>query len=226
MNGICQEDIFPMKGNYIYYNFEEQTNNTKHCIKYYSSFNDSTGTFNGKAQEFTMGVQKKCQNMNELKVSLTGLKNTMVAFMIQAQYSPTFSCTGELTSPSPFVLGLPTGAMLLEDNLLFSLFTAGKFKVTSQVITATIKVKFESKNKYSLIISNFKIKYTGTKGNKIISEELNLEDVYSALQEKGKQSGKMYDKGMESMKEIDKIIRGCAKVYQEELKRIYEIDEL
>ena len=36
----------------------------------------------------------------------------------------------------------------------------------------------------------------------------------------------MYDKGIESMIEIDKIVKECAKIFSQEFKRIYEIDDL
>lgn len=222
--GFAQDDLFPLKGSYIYYEFEEETDNTKHCIKHYSAMLDSTGQQNASAMEFMMNVQKKCQNLNEMKVTLVGLKNTMVNMTVQPAMN--YSCTGDIKSPSGFILTLPTGAQLLENNLLFSLFTVGKFKVSSQMITAVVKVEFEADNKYSLIFTNFKIKYTGTKGTKFITEELDLEEVYSALQENGKQNGKMYDKSMKSMKEINEIIKSCAKIYSNELKRTYEIDEL
>jgi hypothetical protein len=225
IKGNCQEDFFSMKGSYIYYNFDEVTNNTKHCIMHYSSYMDSSGQINASSTELMVNVQKKCQNLNEIKLTLVGLKETMVNFMVPTQMTANVSCTGEISSGT-FFLTLPTGAILLENNLLFSLFTAGKFKVSGQMITATVKVKFESKNKYSLIISNFKIKYIGTQGTKLITEEINLEEVYTALQEKGKLDGKMYDKCMTSMRELDKIIKSCAKIYSEELKRTYEIDEL
>jgi hypothetical protein len=186
---------------------------------------DSSGQLNLSSTELMVNVQKKCQNLNEIKFTLVGLKETMVNFMVPTQTTANVSCTGEI-SPGTFFLTLPTGAMLLENNLLFSLLKVGKFKVYNQVITATVKLKFESKNKYSLIISNFKIKYSGTQGTKLVTEEINLEEVYSALQEKGKLDSKMYDKSMESMRELDNIIKICAKIYSEELKRVYEIDEL
>ena len=221
---FAQVDLFPMKGDYIYYEFKEETKNTEHCIMHYSCMMDSTMKMNPSAMELMMNVLKKSQNMNEMKVTLVGLKNTTVNFAIQP--TTNHSCTGEIKSPSGFYLTLPTGAQLLESNLLFSLFTVGKFKVSSQMITATIKVEFESNNKYSLIFTNFKIKYTGTQGSKVVIEELDLEEVYKTLQEKGKQDDKMYDKGLQTMKEIDEIIKSLANIYSKELKRTYEIDEL
>jgi hypothetical protein len=214
MKGNCQEVIFPMKGNFIYYSFEEVTNNKKHCIKYYCS-----------SIEFKNNVEKKCKNLNVTKFTLVGPKNTMVNFIVPIHMASNTSCIDEFGSPS-FFLTLPTGDMLFESNLIFSLITVGKFKVSSQMITATVKLKFESENKYSLIFTNFKIKYTGTQGTKMVTEEINLEEVYSALKEKGKQDNKMYDKSIESMKELDNIIKNCAKIFSEELKRTYEIDEL
>ena len=221
---FAQDVVFPMKGDYIYYEFAEQTNNTKHCIRHYSCLMDSTKKYNPSARELMMNVKGKCDNLNEMKVTLVGLKNTSL-FM---QINPTtdYSCMGEIKTPNGFNLQLPAGTQLLENNLLFSLFTFGKFKVGIQKITATIKVVFEADNKYSLIFTNFKITYFGSQGTKIIQEELDLEEVYKTLQEKGKQDNKMYDRGIESMKELDQIIKSCANIYSKELKRTYEIDEL
>lgn len=217
-----QDDLFPMKGNYIYYDFEEETSNTKHCIKHYSSSLDSTGQINSSAGELALAVQQKCKNLNELKVTLVGLKNTQV--MIRFTPSMTKGCTGEISTPTGLMLILPTGTQLLEDNLLFSLVTIGKFKVSSQSISATIKVVFKSNNKYSLTFSNFQITYSGTQGSKYVTEVVNLEDVYKSL--RSDPNNRMYDKGMKSMKEIDDLVRGCARIYSQELKRVYEIDEL
>lgn len=214
-----QDDLFPMKGNYIYYDFEEETNNTKHCIKYYSSALDSLGQPNTSASEFVIAVMKKCMNLNELKVTLGGLKNTDIKFMVNPSLSK--DCAGEIKSPNAFTLKLPTGTQILEDNILFSLLTVGKFKVSGQSISATVKVVFKSGNKYSLVFTNFQITYFGTQGTKVVNETLNLEDVYKNLK-----NSRMYDKGKKSMQEIDELVKACAKIYSQELKRIYEIDEL
>lgn len=221
---FSQDDLFPMKGDYIYYEFNEKTNNTDHCIAYYSDIIDSTHKHNNTSIEFMTNVLKKVSNMNELKFTLTGLKNVQVIFGIEP--AELTDCTEEIKTPNGLKLTLPTGAMLLEDNLLFSLITSGKFKVYQQSIAATVKVKFISDNEYSLIFTNFKINYIGTKGSSAITEELDLEEVYKTLQEKGKQNDKMYDKAMETMKELDEIVKGCAKIYSEELKRTYQLDEL
>ena len=224
-NSNCQEVILPMKGNYIYYNFTEETNNKKYCINHYFYIQDSLG-INGSAYDLIASVGKKCSNLNELKVTLVGLKNTIVSFSLQGKLQLNSKCTGEIQHPLAVNLTLPTGAMLLEGHLLFDLFTIGKFKVSSQKISASVKIKIESENKYSLIFTNFQINYTGTQGVKFINETLNLEDVYNSLKKNGTQNNKMYDKGMESMREMDEIIKGCARIYSEELKRVYEIDEL
>lgn len=214
-----QDDLFPMKGDYIYYDFEEQTHNTKHCIKYYSSVYDSLGQSNSSASEFVIAVMKKCMNLNELKVTFRGLKNTDIKFMINP--SLTKDCIGELNSPNGFTLKLPTGTQILENNILFSLLTIGKFKVYGQLISATVKVVFKSDTKYSLVFTNFQITYYGTQGTKAVNETLNLEEVCKNLK-----NSRMYDKGKKSIQEIDKLVKACAKVYSQELKRIYEIDEL
>jgi hypothetical protein len=139
---FSQDDLFPMKGDYIYYEFNEKTNNTDHCIAYYSTSLDSTHKANPTAVEFMTNVTKKASNLNEMKLTLVGLKNTFVTLSIRPRM--TGDCSGENKIPNGLMLKLPTGAMLLEDNLLFSLITSGKFKVYEQSISATVKVKFIS----------------------------------------------------------------------------------
>lgn len=222
---FSQQNIFPIKGDYIYYEFSEQTNNSRYCLTHYSSMLDSNGQHNPSAMNFMTNVTSKCQNINNTEIKLTGLKNTLVTFFVQASASLPHSCGGEIGTPSSLTMILPTAASLLEGNLLFSLFTSGKFKVSSQIITASTKVKFDSWNKYTLIFYNIRVKYFGTKGNKAVSEEINMEDLYS-LTQKNESSNRMYNKGITTMVEVDRIIRACAKTYSEELKRVYELDEL
>ncbi|AEA44306.1 hypothetical protein [Fluviicola taffensis] len=219
------QDLFPMKGDYIYYDFEEETHNTKHCLKYYSSQLDSANQYNQGASELMTAVRSKAQNLNELKVTLVGLKNTTVNFTASPSLAKMTSCIGEIKNPASLLLGLPTGAQLLEESLLFSLSSVGKFKVSGQYITATVKVVFKSDNKYSLVFTNFQITYIGTQGLKAVTEVLNLEEVYKSLKN-GDSRSKMYNRGMKSMKEIDDLVKSCARIYSQELKRIYEIDDL
>lgn len=222
---FAQLDLFPMNGEYIYYEFAENTNNKEHCIRHYSCMTDSTMKMqNPSAMELMQNVRAKCRNLNEQKITLVGLKNTKVSMSIIPTNN--YSCSGEIKTPDGFHAVLPVEAQLLESNLLFSLLTFGKFKVSSQMITATIKLEFKSNNEYSLIFTNFKINYTGTQGTKVVSEVIDLEEIYKTLQEKGKQNDKMYEKSMKTMQELDSIIKACAELYSKELKRTYELDEL
>lgn len=221
---FCQTDSLPMKGNYVYYEFNEKTSNTKHCIAYYSTATDSTGAPNRSAVQFGANVSKKTLNLNKNQLSLTGLKNTTIMFTVPVGTSR--KCKGEMNGAGSIMMTLPTGGSLLEYNFLYSLFTIGKFKVSSQVISATVNIKFISDNEYTLVFTNFVITYAGHKGGEFVQEVLNIEDIYKSLQTDGKQDGKMYDKAMESITDLDTIVKALAKIYSEELKRTYELDEL
>ena len=220
---------FPMKGSYIYYQFDESTANKKYCIKHYSNQYEN-GQMNTSASEFAQNVQKKAQNLDKLKLNLfstTGVSKTTVTFLIYSSQVNSDSCVGEVSMPLALQLTIPVQNQLFEDVVIFALCTSGKFKISGQMITATVKVKFKDKNNYSLIFTNFKIVYMGMKGlNTMIKEELSLEDIYNEIQKNGSQKDKMYTKGKNTMKEIDSFVKACAKIYQDELKRIYEIDEL
>jgi hypothetical protein len=194
-------------------------------LKYYSSSVDSANQIIQGASELALTVRMKAQNLNEMKVTLVGLKNTLVTFAVNPSLTIMTGCTGEIKSPNGLLLSLPAGTQLLEESLLFSLVTIGKFKVSGQSISATVKVVFKSDNKYSLVFTNFQITYYGTQGTKVVTEMLNLEDVYKNLKN-GDPNSKMYDRGMKSMKEIDELVKACARIYSEQLKRVYETNEL
>jgi hypothetical protein len=51
---FAQDDLFPIKGDYIYYEFEEETKNTEHCIMHYSCMIDSTMKSNPSTMEAAM----------------------------------------------------------------------------------------------------------------------------------------------------------------------------
>jgi hypothetical protein len=223
----AQNEIFPMKGDYIYYKFSEKTDNKKNCIRLYSSLINSKGEYNTSAEEFLSNVSEKCLNLNSMKFTLIGVKNTQVSFIPPIAHDSYFSCTGDIKSEGEaFTLSLPLEIQFLEQNLLFKLLNSDKFKVSSQEITASLKLEFDSENSYSLIFTNFKIIYGGMQGNTSKNEVLNLETILNTLQEKGNLDDKMYANEMQSIQELDKIIKQCAKIYSDELKRTYEIDEL
>lgn len=226
---FSQDDIFPMKGSYIYYSFKEETSNTKHCLGHYFSYVDESGNTNPSAMELNSAVLKKGTNLNENRLSLSGLNNRNTSVTFTVPFTNTFSCTDDKKAPVGLNLKLPSGVRLLEKNILFSLLTSKNLKITAQWITATVKIEFESTNKYNLIFTNFTVHYQGTQGPlnmKLATEELDLEDIYNTLNSKGKQNGKMYDKSMETMREVDRLVNACAEIFSKELKRTYEVDEL
>jgi hypothetical protein len=219
-----QKDLFPMKGDFIYYEFKETTSNKNRCIKQYFCMYDSTETLAlfQPAYELQNNVKTKCRDLN--KYSISG-QNPIVLFPA-LMGSKANDCLGEIPSPSSLCIILPGEVSFLESTLLGSLLNSNKLKVLSQQIKASIKIKFYSKNEYSISFTNFKITYSGKKGNEILNETLDLEAVYKTLLEKGKQSDKMYDRSLEAFTELDNMIKFIAKTYSDELKRIYQIDEL
>ena len=217
---FSQDTIFPFKGKYIFYSYEEKAENVKHCLKYYLSSLDSLNQNNGSSTELMLSLKNKSRNLNSIS------KGKQVIFDVNPILTNWTGCVGEVKNANGLLITLPTGTQWLEENLLFSLLTVGKFKISSQSITATVKVSFTSRNTYNLSFSNFKITYGGIKGSEYITQELNLEDVYSNIKNNKGQNDKMYDKGIESMIEIDKIVKECAKIFSQEFKRIYEIDDL
>lgn len=71
---FSQDDMFPMKGSYIYYSFNEETSNTKHCLGHDFSYVDESGNTNPSAMELNSAVLKKGTNLNENRLSLSGKK--------------------------------------------------------------------------------------------------------------------------------------------------------
>jgi len=212
-----------MKGDFIYYEFKETTNNKNRCIKQYFCSHDSTVEVFQPALDLKNNVELKCNDLN--KISIWG-KETVVGFDAPLG-SNVKDCLGDIPSPPGSINFILSGDVpFLESTLLGSLLNSNKFKVSAQMIVPTMKIKFYSKNEYSIVFTNFKITYAGTKGNEDLYETLDLETVYRTLLEKGKQNGKMYDNSLEAFRELDKMIKFIAKTYSDELKRIYQIDEL
>lgn len=221
---FAQEDLFPMKGDFIYYEFKETTSNKNRCIKQYFCMHDgNTVELFQPSTDLKNSIDTKCRELN--KYSISG-QNPEVEFE-----SPlgdfVKDCIVDLNAPfSTLLIGFPAEVPFLEKTLLGSLLNSNKLKVISLGIIASMKIKFYSKNEYSIIFTNFKISYFGKKGNDILEETLDLETVYKTLLEKGKQNDKMYDRSLEAFTELDNMIKFIAKTYSDELKRIYQIDEL
>ena len=224
LSPLSAQDILPMKSDVVYYSFKHTTENTKKCMKDYVLYN-MNGEGMGTTAEVAQNVQKKASNMNELKVTLGGIKNTVVTFAPGTGVnSDPESCSGEHKLPNSLQLTLPVKTQLLESNLLFSLMTSGKFKVSGQMVTATLKVRFTDKNNYEIIFTNFIITYTGIKGTSLITESIDLGEVQKKIS--SGDNAKMYDNSKKSLEDIDAIVKACAELYAKELKKAYELDEL
>jgi hypothetical protein len=225
----CQTEL-PMKGSFIYYSFNETMSNEKHCLKYFSTGIDKNGTFS-TPPNFMENVRNQIQNLNKTSYKLSGrIEQTMVLFT-PSFYAGDFSntnlenhCKGE--AAGDFSLILPVeNTSLLEGYLFFELATRKKFKIATQSIHAVPKIIWTSDNQYSLVFTQFRIKYMGREGSTMKQEEASLEEIYEALK-KNESNKKMYDNGMETMLEIDRIVKECARIYSQELKKAIEFDEL
>lgn len=219
----AQEFAFPMKGSYIYYKFDEDTKNSKNCIRHYFLALDKTKGSNGVAMELLQNVSNKVSKNLAVKTNY----NFVEVFFFPPIYSGVeYSCEGDVTTGGQLGMALPTDGQ----SLLSSVFNTKKFKVESQTVSAKVKIQTNSPNKYSLIFSNFQIEYRGVKNTlttqDLITEVVSLEDVYSAVKENAESDKRMYTRSTETFKEIDRIVNSIAKIYSEELKKTYELDEL
>lgn len=223
VNTFAQDLVeLPMKGKYIYYSFENIESNSKRCLRDYFLSVDPSGRLSTLSNSIILGIYQKVANLNKTTFSYVNIKNTNVILTFLPELN--YSCEGEIN----FNVGvfLPKGSMFFESNLLYSLITMNKFKVVSQSITLKGKLKFKSANEYNLIFTNFVINYAGMQGNTILNEVLNLEDVYAEIQKLGGQKNKMYDRGINTLKELDILIKKIAALISSEIIKTYEIDEL
>lgn len=227
MFGQQSDFSFPMKGDYIYYQFDDTTQNSKYCIKHYSNYSENSQQ-NTTAIEFQQSILKKTQNLNELKLDVWGGDLNVTSVNFNPPMSTTVTddqkCIGECSGGS-LIINLPVGNPILPEPLLFSLMTIGKFKIGGQLIQATVKIRFTGDNSYSLIFTKFSIKYSGTKGLSVVTEDVDLEKIYTTLQQ-NKKDDKMYAKSSKTLMEIDRIVKALAGIYQKELRKAYEVDEL
>ena len=215
-----QKDLLPIKGDFIYYEFKEKTSNKKHFIKNYFVAGETAGNL-------SVNIQRRVMDLN--KISIGGGDPTV-------QFEPPIGmpsydgklldCKEDIRSLEGLTVGLSSESSWLKNIFFLTRVNEDKLKVTGQAITAVVKLKFYSDNEYSLILTDFKIGYSGTKGKSIVTETLNLDDVYKSVQEKGKQDDKLYDRASESFVELDNMIKEISKIYSEELKRAIQLDEL
>ena len=197
--------VFPMKGNFICYSFPHTMSNTKNDLKHYLSFTDSENSdfytnFGAKSMSFAFSfsfINKKTQ-----------------CFIIP----PLIGENGSIE------LTLPTGSNLLESNLYFQLLTIKKFKVSSESVTATLKLELNGKNGYTLTFTNFLITFGGMQGGAFKIETLDLENVYNEIKANKKLDNKMYDKSAKNLKEIDDFVKKIDELFYKELDKVIQMD--
>ena len=192
---------FPMKGDFIYYDFKHTTNNINHDLNFYFVMEQS--------DFYDNFITKSVNNLSTNAFS----KGTQV--MVGA---PVPGEHGELE------IHLPAGVALLDQNLLFALVTWKKFKVKETLVSAKVKLVINNKNSYSLIFTNFLITYYGWEGKNWKSETLDLELVIGELKKNGKMEGKMYDKTNKNMLEIDRIVKSIDELFATELTKAIKMD--
>jgi hypothetical protein len=194
--------VFPMKGDFIHYSLSHTMSNTKHDLKHYLTFENSDFCKNFMQKkaliEFSNSSNKKQIDCN-IPLPIVGQNGTLV-------------------------LDLPTGVSLLEGNLLFQILTIKKFKINSEVVSATVKLEINGENGYTLIFTNFVIGYSGYQGGAEKIEILNLEDIYNQIKRNQSSEGKMYDKTVKNIMEIDKVINQIDELFHTELDKVIRMD--
>jgi hypothetical protein len=194
---------FPMKGDFIYYNLEHSMSNSKHDVNYYLNFNNS---------DFYQNFITK--SINNFSFKFSASKAALKCFISP----PLIGENGTLN------VNLPVGFNLLESNLLYSLITIKKFKITSERIDATIKLEVNSENSYSLIFTNFLITYGGNEGGASKFETLDLEEVYNELKNKQTLDNKMYDKTAKNLQDVDRLVKEIDALFFKELDKVIRMD--
>jgi hypothetical protein len=153
-------------------------------------------------------------------------KSTSLAFSFSAFKKQTrcLILTPMVGNNGNLKLTLPTGASLLEGNLLFELITFKKFKIYSETVDATIKLELAENNSYTLTFTNFLITYSGTESGAFKTVTLDLEDVYNEIKQKQSLDGKMYDKSAKNLMEIDKFVHVVDELFYTELDKVIRMD--
>ncbi len=195
---------FPMKGDFIYYDFKHTTNNLNHDLNFY---------FVSEQSDFYNNFGRKAGN--------NLITNAFPRGSLCNISPPIPGAPGE---PGGLEIHLPAGVAVLDQNLLFALVTWKKFKVKETLFSAKVKLVLNNKNSYSLIFTNFLITYYGWEGANFKSETLDLELVIGELKKSGKLEGKMYDKTNKNMLEIDRIVKSIDELFETELTKAIKMD--
>lgn len=216
---IGQETVLPMKGKYIFYEFKEKTENTKRPILEYLS---QTGK--GNALNINCGPRYR----EFSKISYGILKTDVSSVMVS---NPLLDEKGEAgIIPGMFLIVLSPKSNLLDNSGLGVLLNLKKKKLISQGISADIVLKVHSDKEYSLIITNFKYNTTYMKGTLSAesgTEVINVEELMTVINDKENKYRKTeIETAQKYIDFIDNLANGVAKIFHEELTRLYEIDEL
>jgi hypothetical protein len=139
---------------------------------------------------------------------------------------------GEITmTPGYLQIMLSPQSNFFDNSGLGLLLNMKKKKIVSHHIKADIILKVHSNNEYSLIFTNFKYHTQYIKGGgfsgEVGSDIINVEELLNVINDKENKYRKTEKETAQKYIEfIDKLTKGIAGVFQTELKRMYEIDEL
>jgi hypothetical protein len=223
-NLSAQETVLPMKGSYIFYEFKETTANTKRPILEYFKFA-------GKGMQFIQNVTPKYQELWNMSWKTNFFLSTLKADFSSVSVSHTFiNDEGHAATPGYLQINLSPKSNFLDNSGLGVILNMKKKKIVSHFIKADVIIKVYSKNEYSLIFTNFKYHTTyikGTFSGEVGTEIINVEELMTVINDKENKFRKTEKETAQKYVDfIDKFTHSISGVFQKELKRLYEIDEL
>ena len=225
LNLTAQQTVLPMKGSYIFYEFKETTANTKRPILEYF-------TQAGKGMQFIQNVAPKYQelwNMSwKTNLFLGTLKSDFSSIMVSHVL---LNEEGEpVMNQGSLQINLTPKSNFLDNSGLGALLNMKKKKILSHYIKADVVIKVYANNEYSLIFTNFKYHTSYIKGTfkgEMGSEIINVEELLTVVNDKENKFRKTEKETAQKYVDfIDKLTHEVSDVFQKELKRLYEIDEL
>jgi hypothetical protein len=218
----------PIKGNYIFFDFREKTSNTKRPILDYFSVSDNkkgASLFQNCLPKY-MEFYKFSWNNNLFS---SRLKSDFTGILAQNCF---LDHQGEIVmTPGYLQIMLSPQSNFLDNSGLGLLLNINKKKIVSHHIKADMILKVHSNNEYSLIFTNFKYHTQYIRGGafsgEVGSDIINVEELLTIINDKENKYRKTEKETAQKYIEfIDKLTKGIASVFQAELKRMYEIDEL
>jgi hypothetical protein len=225
LNLTAQQTVLPMNGSYIFYEFKETTANTKRPILEYF-------TQAGKGLQFIQNVTPKYQELWNMSwksnIFLNTLKSEFSSIMVSHVL---LNEQGEpLYGQGSLQINLTPKSNFLDNSGLGVILNMNKKKIISHFIKADVVIKVNSKNEYSLIFTNFKYHTSYIKGTftgEMGSEVINVEELLAVVNDKENKFRKTEKETAQKYVDfIDKLSHEISSVFQKELKRLYEIDEL